>query len=165
MREFMRNKLFLPLGMTSAAPEFDAAGNFYGGSLLYATALDYARFGLLYLRDGRWDGKQILPPGWVDFSRTPTSAKNVDAYGHGWWLSNQRAGKGGFAGSTPLLTKGPFDSFEAQGRYGQIIAVVPSKDLVVVRLGQTEGAWKELGNWTSTVVNSFPDVPAKRPQK
>jgi CubicO group peptidase (beta-lactamase class C family) len=165
MREFMRQELFVPLGMTSAAPEFDAAGNFYGGSLVYATALDYARFGLLYLRDGKWDGKQILPPGWVDFSRTPTSATNVDAYGHGWWLSNQQAGKGGFLGSTPLLTKGPFDSFEAQGRFGQIIAVVPSKDLVVVRLGQTEGAWKELGDWTSAVVNSFPDVALKQPEK
>src|SRR5207302_9157881 len=72
----LHDELFAPIGMTSAQPEFDSTGNFIGSALVYATARDWARFGLLYLRDGVWDGKRILPEGWVDFARTKTPADN-----------------------------------------------------------------------------------------
>ena len=71
MRAFMEAELFGPLGMTSADPRFDAAGTFIGSSFLYCTARDFARFGQLYLADGVWEGRRILPEGWVDFARTP----------------------------------------------------------------------------------------------
>ncbi len=68
--EFLRSRLFAPLGMHSAVPEFDGAGTWVASSYLRATARDFARFGLLYLRDGIWDGTRLLPEGWVDYGRT-----------------------------------------------------------------------------------------------
>ena len=69
-RRFLADRLFGPIGATSAAPAFDAAGTWVASSTLYATARDFARFGLLYLRDGVWENRRILPAGWVDHGRT-----------------------------------------------------------------------------------------------
>lgn len=151
--------LFGPIGMTSAQPEFDATGSFLGGSLVYATAQDFARFGLLYLRGGRWDDKQIVPRKWVDFARTPTPAKNIDTYGAGWWLTPP---KGDGAPLRSLIVGGPVDAFSAQGHEGQVILIVPSKDLVIVRLGRFDdrrGAWDALGDWMGGIARQFPDTP------
>jgi CubicO group peptidase (beta-lactamase class C family) len=150
LRSFMYDRLFRPIGMTNTAAEFDLAGNFYASSLIQATAQDYARFGLLHLRDGVWDGKRILPEGYVDFLRTPTTAEGADSYGAHWWLSlPNKAG---------LLKDGPYDSFEANGFQGQLIVVIPSKDLVIVRLGimSDEKGWETLGAWLQPIVNAFP---------
>jgi CubicO group peptidase (beta-lactamase class C family) len=150
LRNFMYDRLFRPIGMTNTAAEFDLAGNFYASSLIQASAQDFARFGLLHLRDGVWDGKRILPPGYVDFVRTPTTAQGADSYGAHWWLSlPNKAG---------LLKDGPYDSFEANGFQGQLIAVIPSKDLVIVRLGlmSDEKGWDTLGAWLQPIVNAFP---------
>ena len=68
-RAFMQDRLFGPLGMTSADPRFDAAGTFIGSSFLYATARDFARFGELHLRDGRWGDGRLLPDGWTVITR------------------------------------------------------------------------------------------------
>jgi CubicO group peptidase (beta-lactamase class C family) len=145
--DVLQNELFRPLGMTSATPEFDAAGTFVGSAFVYATARDFARFGLLYLRDGVWDGRRILPAGWVDLARTRTSAKDGDHYGAGWWLSPP----GG-------RTKLPLDVFSAQGHEGQLISVVPSKDLVVVRLGKFEDrtGFPALRDWMAELLALFP---------
>ena len=69
---FPRRALFDPIGMTSAVMEPDASDTFVGSSYMYATARDWARFGLLFLQDGMWEGERILPEGWVDYSITPT---------------------------------------------------------------------------------------------
>ena len=69
---FMRERLFAPIGMRSPKPKFDDAGVFIGSSFCFCSARDFARFGLLYLRDGVWDGRRLLPEGWVDYARTPT---------------------------------------------------------------------------------------------
>lgn len=69
---FPRRALFNRIGMRSAIMEPDASGTFVGSSFMYATVRDWARFGLLYLQDGVWEGTQILPEGWVDYSRRPT---------------------------------------------------------------------------------------------
>ena len=85
--EFPRRELFNKIGMRSAVWETDASGTFIGSSYLYATARDYARFGLLYLNDGVWQGERILPEGWVAYSTTPTPAAPQGQYGAHFWLN------------------------------------------------------------------------------
>src|SRR4030095_5678329 len=82
---FTHAELFAPLGMRSAVPEFDPTGTFLGGAYVWATARDWARFRLLYLRDGVWAGRRVLPEGWVDYSRTPAPAPNNGSYGAHLW--------------------------------------------------------------------------------
>src|SRR6185369_7480460 len=132
MLAVMKEELFDPIGMTSARPEFDSTGTFIGSALVYATARDWARFGYLYLKDGVWNGKRILPEGWVDFARAKNPASNSDVYGAGFWITPQS----GSGKPLPALTpNGPRDLYNAQGHEGQLVVIVPSKDLVVVRLG------------------------------
>jgi CubicO group peptidase (beta-lactamase class C family) len=124
MRTFMQDELFDPLGMTSADPRFDAAGTFIGSSFLYCTARDFARFGQLYLAGGVWDGRRLLPEGWVEFARAraPVPVDEEFGYGAHWWLWDGH----GFPGT-----------FAAHGYEGQYIIVRPDRELVVVRLGKT----------------------------
>jgi CubicO group peptidase (beta-lactamase class C family) len=120
MRDFMRRELFEPIGMRTASPRFDDAGNFVGSSHCYCSARDFARFGYLYLRGGVWDGRRILPEGWVDYSRTPTPQAPDGNYGAHFWV---------IPGSLGL--------FECNGARGQRIVISPKLDLVAVRLGAT----------------------------
>jgi CubicO group peptidase (beta-lactamase class C family) len=159
MARMMKRELFEPLGMTSVQPEFDAAGTFMGSAMLYATARDYARFGLLYLRDGMWDGRRILPAGWVDFARSRTSAVKGQSYGAGWWVTAPDPASGGRPSNKPMMEEIPPDTFRAQGHEGQLIVVVPSRDLVIVRLGLLENlttSWTALGEWVQQLVALFP---------
>ena len=139
---FIRTRLFDPLGMRSPQPKFDAAGTFIGSSFCYATAQDFARFGLLYLRDGMWDGRRLLPEGWVDYARTPTfqQAGAPDGpYGAHWWL-----GVGGPG------------SFSANGFEGQFTVVVPDLDMVVVRHGRSPLEAKDrLAAWMGDFIAGF----------
>lgn len=131
--EFPRRELFNKIGMRSAIWETDASGTFIGSSYLYATARDYARFGLLYLNDGVWQGERILPEGWVAYSTTPTPDAPEGQYGAHFWLN-------GGKDSNPAdrrFPRLPGDAFFAEGYQGQAIAVIPSRKLVVVRLGMT----------------------------
>ena len=121
MRDFMRRELFDPIGMKTADPRFDQAGHFIGGSHCYCSALDFARFGYLFLRDGVWEGQRILPPGWVDYSRTPTPHAPDGCYGAHFWV-----------------IPGSLGIFYCSGMGGQRVMISPSLDLVVVRMGKTE---------------------------
>ena len=125
---FMRARLFDPIGMASPIPKFDEAGTFIGSSFCFCTARDFARFGLLYLRDGVWEDRRLLPEGWVDYARTRTSAIHDDAepYGAQWWL-----GMGGPG------------SFSANGYDGQYTVLVPDLDVVLVRHGATPATLKD----------------------
>jgi CubicO group peptidase (beta-lactamase class C family) len=154
MLAWMRSSLFDPIGMRSAQPEFDATGLYLGSSFVYATARDFARLGLLYLRDGVWDGHRVLPPGWVDFARTPAPAGNVDVYGAGWWI-NPPSGAG--IPFPALIDTGPErDAFRAEGHDGQIILVVPDRDLIVVRLGLSND-WPALYAWMGRLARALPE--------
>ena len=157
MSAVMKDELFAPIGMTSAQPEFDATGTFIGSAFVYATARDWARFGLLYLRDGMWQDKRILPEHWVDFARTKTPVADCDVYGAGFWITPS-AGHG--KPQRALAPDGPRDLFVAQGHEGQLVVIVPSKDLVLVRLGHLAdlSGWEPLGAWVERVVRLFPDV-------
>lgn len=154
MSDWIKTRLFQPLGMATALAEFDPSGTFYGGSLVYASGRDFARFGELYRLDGVWGGKRILPPGWVKFARTPTVEPT---YGAGFWLEAPAGGK-----THSLMNgAGPLDAFSCQGFQGQTVLVVPSKALVVVRLGlmsDEDDAWQALGRWLAPMVNALPDA-------
>jgi CubicO group peptidase (beta-lactamase class C family) len=154
MLDFMRRELFEPLGMRSAEPEFDAAGGFQGGAFVWATARDWARFGTLYLRDGVWDGRRILPDGWVDYTRTPAPAPNNGTHGAHFWL-NREPREGQFR----IAPGAPSSAFAACGAYGQYVLMVPTRDLVVVRLGQMHAhSFDDLGRQLAAVVAAFPPL-------
>lgn len=151
---FMHRELFDLIGMTSALAEFDASGTFVGSSHLHATARDYAKFGLLYLRGGVWDGKRVLPQGWADYARTPIAHQGTGKVGAHFWLNAGNPAKG----IPPRYATAPADMFMAQGFGGQVIAMVPSKDIVVVRLGRTsEPLYTDMYLWLGKVIGAFPD--------
>lgn len=148
MADWMRRRLFDPVGMTSALFEYDPQGTFYAGSLMWATARDYAALGSLYLNDGETNGRRILPEGWVRFARTPTAEPT---YGAGWWLE----GRHGPRASPSLLGGSPADAFHARGLDGQLILVVPSRRLIVVRLGYTPDGitgWPAIGGCLRRII-------------
>jgi CubicO group peptidase (beta-lactamase class C family) len=135
---FPGRALFDKIGMRSAVWERDASGTFVGSSYLYATARDFARFGLLCLNDGVWLGERILPEGWIKYSTTPTPAAPQGQYGALFWLNAGDPGKP----ETLPYPKLPEDTYFALGYQGQTIALLPSRKLVVVRLGMTyEDDW------------------------
>ena len=134
--DYPRHALFGPIGMRSAVFETDARGTFVGSSYLYATARDWARFGQFLLQDGKWDGRLILPPGYVKMMSEPAPASN-GTYGKAQvWLHGPTAGTR--EGEHPDAGYDlPDDAFWMLGHDGQSIVVIPSADLVVVRLGLT----------------------------
>lgn len=164
IRAWMEAELFGPLGMESALVEFDATGQPVGSAWLFATARDYARFGLLYLHDGVSNGRRILPPGWVNFARTPGPAANSDGYGAGWWIT---PAKGRGRPRDVLIDTGcKRDAYSAQGRRGQVILVVPSKDLVIVRLGyfsDAPDAWTQTYAWMGRIARTLPVCAIEQP--
>jgi len=156
MRAWMDQSLFGPIGMHPVV-EFDPSGLYYGSALIWATARDYARFGYLYLRDGVWNGQRILPEGWVDFARTRGSDPDTDVYGAHWWLTPAQGA--GTPMRSLIVHPDLRDAFSAQGHEGQIIVIVPSRDIVLVRLGHFDGgtdAWNALGDWAGRMIGAFP---------
>jgi CubicO group peptidase (beta-lactamase class C family) len=123
--------LFYKIGMYHTLLEPDASGTFVGSSYGYATARDWARFGLLFLNDGVWNNERILPEGWVKYSSTPAPAAPIGQYGAQWWL-NAGAPNDPSKSYHPGL---PNEEYGAEGFEGQYVFIIPSKKLVVVRLG------------------------------
>jgi len=129
MRAFARRELFDRLGMGDVTMEFDGQGTFVGSTYVYASARDYARFGMLYLDDGvAPDGGRILPEGWVAWSRTSTLGA---PYGAGFWTNDGPSELAALRVSAGF----PKDGFFASGTMGQRIYIVPSQRLVIVRFG------------------------------
>jgi hypothetical protein len=147
---FPQDRLFAPLGMASAVFAPDAAGTFVGSSFLYASARDWARLGLFFLRDGVWLGNRLLPAGWLAYSLTPTKLSPDDEYGAQMWLKLPLSpGRG----EPPM----PADGYYLLGYQGQAVAILPSRDLVIVRLGLTPdgGDWDTARN-LAPLVYAFP---------
>ena len=122
-RNFPYKEIFNQIGMSSMIVETDVTGNFVGSSFGYATVRDWARFGLLYFKDGIWKNDTILPKGWVTYSRT-SAAASKGQYGALFWLNKSKK-----------LPDVPEDMFSCNGHRGQFVYIIPSKNLVVVRLG------------------------------
>jgi CubicO group peptidase (beta-lactamase class C family) len=141
-RAFLRRAVFDPIGMRTAEPRLDDAGTFVGSSYVYATATDFARFGLLYLRDGVWDGTRVIPEGWVDHGRRARSRDLSDGriYGAHWWVVDDDLG-----------------TFWASGYEGQSVLVTPGLDTIVVRLGrsQLDAQTDALTDWRAEMVTAL----------
>ncbi len=156
-RDFLRHELFQPIGMHSALPEFAPSGEFLGGVFVHATARDWARFGYLYLRDGTWNGRRILPQGWVDYARTPNPAENNRIYGAHFWVNEEPASDNQWK----PLPGAPQSVFMAEGANFQMVAIVPTKDLVAVRLGEAQGTpFPEIKEPFGSLIAAFPDRSA-----
>ncbi|BEV02330.1 serine hydrolase [Novosphingobium olei] len=130
--DYLRTRLFEPVGMRSMVPEFDAAGTLIGGSLIDGTARDWAKFGEFLRNKGAVRGSQLIPRQWIEFMTTPSPREK--AYGAQVWLNRTPTAK-----TEPLFPdRGPRDLFACEGHLGQYVLVSPSRKLVVVRLGKTE---------------------------
>ncbi|MDO6820291.1 serine hydrolase [Zobellia sp. 1_MG-2023] len=114
------------IGMSSMLIETDMKGNFVGSSYAWATTRDWAKFGLLYLNKGNWNGEQLFDASWVDYVSKPTLHSDGTYGGHFWLNAN---------GKYPDV---PRDLYSANGYQGQRVFIIPSKDLVVVRTGLAE---------------------------
>ena len=149
--DFPRRELFDKIGMSSAVLQPDSSGTLSGGAWSYVAARDWARFGLLYLNDGVWEGERILPKGWVDYTRSRASASPPEkGYGAQFWLNT-----GGEKRWMPSL---PEDLYAARGHFGQTVNIIPSKKLVIVRLGQTfnKEAWN-LESFIGDILEAIPE--------
>ena len=141
--DFWYSDLIDKIGMHSMLVETDMAGNYVGSSYSWATTRDWAKFGLLYLHKGNWNGEQLFDENWVKYVATPTNGSKGD-YGAHFWLN---AG-----GRYP---DAPRDLYSANGYQGQKVFVIPSQDLVIVRMGLTEEAKFNFNGLLKGIVGSF----------
>jgi CubicO group peptidase (beta-lactamase class C family) len=127
--EFPRRALFDKIGMRNTFTSVDRFGDFILSSQVYTNARDLARFGLLYLQNGVWNGERLLSEDWIKFTRTPApaTAERGNFYGGQWWLVPDER------------TDVPKDAYSTAGNRGQFVIVVPSHDLVIVRRGLDYG--------------------------
>ena len=141
--DFWYSDLIDKIGMNSMLVETDMAGNYVGSSYSWATTRDWAKFGLLYLHKGNWNGEQLFDESWATYVAAPTNGSN-GKYGAHFWLN---AG-----GKFPDVPK---DMFYCSGYQGQMIAIFPSQDLVIVRMGLKEDPEFDFNGLLSKVVGSL----------
>jgi CubicO group peptidase (beta-lactamase class C family) len=146
--EFPRRALFDRIGMRNTIPGVDRFGDYVLSSQVYTNARDLARFGLLYLNEGTWNGKRIVPESWIRFARTsaPATRDRGRIYGGQFWLVPDD------------LTDLPQDAYSTAGSRGQYTIIVPSYDLVIVRRGEDWWSRDTFDNWDllREVLRAFP---------
>ncbi|MEO1448988.1 MAG: serine hydrolase [Bacteroidota bacterium] len=152
---FVYDSLFARINMQSAVFEPDANGTMVGSSYMYATARDWARFGQLYVQGGEWNGQSLLPDDWATYVSTRTPTAPHGEYGAHFWMNATSSDPDWpmdrqFAGVPP-------DAYYASGFEGQYVVIIPSLDLVVVRLGLTgdRRAW-DLGAFLAGIIQGIP---------
>ncbi len=141
--ELPEKELFDKIGMHSAVMEVDASGTFVGSSYVFATARDWARFGLLYLNKGIWEGDSILPESWIEYSKTPNGTSN-GRYGAHFWLNKSKK-----------LPGVPEDMYSCNGFQEQRVFIIPSKKLVVVRMGLCDNGDFDFNKFLSEIINAI----------
>lgn len=152
---YWNKEVFGPIGMKSGTFASDTSGTWVGGSYIYASTGDWARLGELMLNDGAWNSKQVVPQGWWKFAGTPSLPTGEgNGYGAQTWIPAQP--KNGECASFPDIPK---DTLSMEGHYGQVVAMVPSKKAVIVRLGWTvEKSEFDSCKLISDVVKNLPDA-------
>ncbi len=153
LSDLVRRRLFDRLGMRRAVLEPDADGTPVLSSFMHATAREWAAFGQFLLQDGVWHGERLLPSGWVDYMRTPTPQCARGDFGAHLWLKVPE----GFGGAGAAAAALPVDAFHLSGHEGQVVSVVPSRELVVVRLGLSRlpHTWDH-AEFLARVLKAFP---------
>jgi CubicO group peptidase (beta-lactamase class C family) len=131
VKDYLKTRLFDPVGMKSMVPEFDAAGTMIGSSLIHGTARDWARMGEFLRNRGAVEGAQLVPSAWIDFM-TASSPRNK-GYGAQTWLNHPQSDDGSI-----LWPGAPASTFSMNGHLGQYVVVSRSQGLTVVRLGKTQ---------------------------
>lgn len=126
--DFWYSSLIDRIGMNSMIVEQDMAGNFVGSSYGWATARDWAKFGLLYLHKGNWNGDQIFAESWEKYVRTPTNTSHGKYGGHFWLNQDQ------------FFKDAPKEMYSCSGYQGQKVMIFPSQNLVIVRFGLKEAS-------------------------
>lgn len=140
-------EFFAPLGMADSTFEPDPSGVFVGSSYIYASARDWARLGQLLLNDGELNGQRLLPKGWAYRAAMPNNSKNDSRYGYQFWLNNGKV-------EDLRWDMLPADSYAMNGNRSQVVMMIPSENLVVVRLGWTSG-WYPTGRKFAEVLSWF----------
>ena len=153
---YPRRALFDRIGMRSAVIEADASGRFLASSYMYASARDWARFGELLLQDGVWRGQRILPEGWVRYMATLTPQSPRKDFGAHLWVKVPPP----FDSAVKPGPRLPPDAFHVVGHEGQFVSVIPSRQLVVVRLGLSRGqhVWDH-NAFLARLLEAFPAGP------
>jgi len=141
--DFWYSNLIDKIGMHSMLIETDMAGNFVGSSYGWATTRDWAKFGLLYLHKGNWNGEQIFDESWAKYVATPTNTSE-GRYGGHFWLN-----AGGFYPDAPR------DLYSCNGFQGQVVFIIPSLDLVIVRMGLKEDPGFDFNGFLREIIASL----------
>jgi len=141
--DFWYSALIDKIGMNSMVIETDMTGNYVGSSYGWATTRDWSKFGLLYLHKGNWNGEQIFNENWEKYSAAPTNTSNRRYGGH-FWLN-----AGGYFPDVPR------DMYYCSGFQGQMVAIIPSLDLVIVRMGLTEEPQFDFNGMLKGIVGSL----------
>jgi CubicO group peptidase (beta-lactamase class C family) len=141
--DFWYSALIDKIGMNSMVVETDMAGNYVGSSYGWATTRDWSKFGLLYLHKGNWNGEQIFDESWAKYTATPTNTSKGE-YGAHFWLN-----AGGKYKDVPR------DMYFCSGYQGQMVAIIPSLDLVIVRMGLKEDPEFDFNGFLSGIVGSL----------
>lgn len=148
---FPYREIFHKIGAYSMVIEPDASGTFVGSSFSYATARDWARYGLLYLNDGVWNSERIFPEGWVKYSITPAKSAPNGEYGAQIWLN---AGSKDNPNQKRFMDV-PNDMYLMDGFEGQHVIMVPSRNLVIVRLGLSQKRQFDTNAFVREVLNAI----------
>jgi CubicO group peptidase (beta-lactamase class C family) len=148
---FPYEQLFYKTGMLNTVIEPDAGGTFVGSSYSYGTARDWARFGLLYLNDGVWAGERILPEGWVKYTTTPAKGADLGQYGAQFWLNAGAPGNS----QRRYYPDAPTDLFWADGFEGQNDFIIPSQNLVVVKLSLAQGNYLDDNKFLAQIIDAL----------
>jgi len=141
--DFPYEALIDKIGMNSMLLETDLVGNYVLSSYGWATTRDWAKFGLLYLHKGEWNGERIFAESWVDYVSKPTANSN-GTYGGHFWLNAE--------GKYPDV---PRDVYSANGFQGQRVFIIPSKELVVVRTGLSEQTDEQFNTLLKEIIQSI----------